>query len=249
VTRPSGQTDSMCGRIRALGGEPIPHPTIRLSRFFDEEGWENFNELIANGGWLVFTSEAGVKFFFQQFFEQGYDIRAIGAVKIAVIGSGTASALEQWGIMPDLIPATVLVSSLASSLQNEPDIESEIIVRVRGNLGNEAIKDVLSAKGATVYPLTTYTNDHAVWEEHWANQLDEQVPDYIAFTSGSTIKGFLKNLGDEKALEIAQKSKIVCIGPVTAKIAENHGFQVTAIAQDYNVEGLVSAICSDVAES
>ncbi len=56
-------------------------------------------------------------------------------------------------------------------------------------------------------------------------------------TSASTVRGFVRAMG-----VVRGNPKVVCIGPVTAREAREHGLRVHAVANPHTVEGLVAAV-------
>jgi uroporphyrinogen-III synthase len=63
--------------------------------------------------------------------------------------------------------------------------------------------------------------------------------DAIAFTSGSTVRGFI---GALSSTGLRGSPKVVCIGPVTAAEARAHGLIVHAVANPHTTDGLVDAL-------
>jgi uroporphyrinogen III methyltransferase / synthase len=63
------------------------------------------------------------------------------------------------------------------------------------------------------------------------------VVDAVTFTSASTVRGFVGALG-----AVRGAPTVVCIGPVTAREAREHGFTVGAVARPHTIEGLVAAL-------
>jgi uroporphyrinogen-III synthase len=59
----------------------------------------------------------------------------------------------------------------------------------------------------------------------------------VTFTSASTVRGFVRLLG-----AVRGAPRVVCIGPVTAREAREHGFVVHAVADPHTIEGLVAAV-------
>ena len=55
--------------------------------------------------WIGFTSVNAVKAVREKFEEFGLDARAFAGMKIAAVGEGTAAALLEWGLKPDLVPS------------------------------------------------------------------------------------------------------------------------------------------------
>ncbi|MDP8229427.1 MAG: uroporphyrinogen-III C-methyltransferase [Candidatus Electryoneaceae bacterium] len=242
VTRPAGQTKRICRLLRDHGAEPIPLPTIQIESADDLNGWSSFAQAKAKGGWCVFTSEAGVNHFFRRLRWEGYDFRALGRFRIAVIGSGTVRALSSWGMSADLISEISTVKGLADTLAGEAWLDGVNVVRVRGNLGNNAVEEKSAQLGARVIPLTVYQNRPARWEEHWIEMISENPPDFITFTSGSTALGFVHIFGEELAIDVTGRSRVATIGPMTAETVLGLGMRVDVVADQYNVEGLVDAM-------
>jgi uroporphyrinogen III methyltransferase/synthase len=64
--------------------------------------------------------------------------------------------------------------------------------------------------------------------------------DIITFTSSSTVRNLVSMLnGDTNALKNAV---IACIGPITARTAEELGLTPDVVAKEYTVPGLVSGL-------
>ncbi|MFH0765109.1 MAG: uroporphyrinogen-III C-methyltransferase, partial [Calditrichota bacterium] len=232
VTRPSPQCLSLCRLIREQGGEPLPYPTIAIEPFDDVKGWDDFKRLAPLGGWCVFTSEAGVNCFFNLLLKKGLDVRSMGRFSVAAVGRGTAAALSQRGIIPDLIPERALVSSLAQSLA-KVKLTNSLVVRVRGNLGDYKIEETAERKSAQVLSLTVYHNLTAEWLPYWISQVIEQPPDYITFTSGSTVDGFVQILGIERAQILGRKAVSASIGPSTSTVMRKYGFEPVVEAEEH----------------
>ena len=60
--------------------------------------------------------------------------------------------------------------------------------------------------------------------------------DAVAFTSGSTVDGYVAAAGTAAVPPV-----VVAIGPVTADAAARHGLTVAAVADPHSLEGLVAA--------
>ena len=70
-------------------------------------------------------------------------------------------------------------------------------------------------------------------------RLKEGSIDVITFTSSSTVKNFLTLMGDKSEIK---KAKIACIGPITAKTAQDAGLNVDIMPEQYTVSSLLDAI-------
>src|SRR5262249_43023990 len=92
VTRPRGQAAGLVRRLELLGAVPFVLPVVECR---PPASWDDVDRAIgrlAEFDWLVFTSANGVQAFLGRLRETGHDLRALGQVKLAAIGPGTAEA-------------------------------------------------------------------------------------------------------------------------------------------------------------
>ena len=84
--------------------------------------------------------------------------------------------------------------------------------------------------------MSIYQNTTINYTGKEVEALNKQKVDFITFTSGSAVQSFVSNKLD------ANNSKVVCIGPETAKIAANLDLKVDVVANPHNIEGLIKEI-------
>ncbi len=245
VTRPADQAGPMYNALKKLGAWVVPAPAIRTQNHLDLKGWESFNNLLEKPGWLVFTSENGVRFFMRNLFRIGGDIRILGMFRIAVIGAGTKRALGEMGVQADFVPSTFTGKTLGEEL-GKHIIRGDNVVRVRGNLGEPVVETLLDQAGAKVLPLQVYVTETAPLDDGVRAWVREAPLDYVTFTSGSTATSFVEQWGDE-GRELVDGAKVVSIGPMTSNVVRELGFQVDLQAEPHDVEGIVATILADVA--
>ena len=92
-------TELMQKKLMDLGAEVIRTPCLRIHPTLDA-----IPENLDSYSFLVFTSANGVHLFFGEMKRRHTDLRALSGKKFAVIGSGTARALEEHGIFADFVP-------------------------------------------------------------------------------------------------------------------------------------------------
>jgi len=68
--------------------------------------------------------------------------------------------------------------------------------------------------------------------------------DMVTFTSSSTVTNFVEMFRQEKQhlKKWMNKVAVACIGPITARTAEEHGLSVSLIPKEYTIEALTNAI-------
>src|SRR5690242_156230 len=97
VTRAREQASELRTQLEALGAEVVELPSIAI---------EPLPVVVPDLGpysWLVLTSANGVAALFDTLAAQGRDARALGGLRVAAIGPGTAAALAARGIRADLV--------------------------------------------------------------------------------------------------------------------------------------------------
>jgi len=66
--------------------------------------------------------------------------------------------------------------------------------------------------------------------------------DCLTFTSSSTVSNFFSLFEKDSLLPLLTDVRVACIGPITAKTAEEHGLEVDIMPSEYTIAGLVEAI-------
>ena len=191
--------------------------------------------------WAVFTSPNGVEMFFDYLKKLKFDVRRLADLKFAVIGTGSAAALEKRGIYASYLPARYDVESLAKGLCKTAGKDENILI-LRAEQGSEVLTEVLDEAGMKYTDVKIY--DILVDEEkrRLANEKAKEM-DFITFASGSGVRGFLENGG-----EIPKGTKAVCIGTSTAKMLKKYGDYEHITAETFNVDGVVEIILKAVAK-
>lgn len=243
VTRPAVQAQDLYRKLRDLGAEPLPYPTIATAEYIDDPGWENFKKIKSERRWLVFTSENGVRYFFKQYHERISDIRNLAGYKIAAVGESTSDTLSEYGIKADFVPSEATVVCLADEMQREFDMKAAAVIRVRGNLADDTVERSFAIEGARILPLTVYETKYAGWLEGMKEKLISYPPDMIIFTSGSTVKGLCLILaGESTCKKILERSQIVSIGPSTSQVIRSYNLEVTLEAKIHTVAGIIEEL-------
>lgn len=224
ITRPAGQNLKLAELISEAGGEPLLYPTIKINYIWDSETSE-ITDQVKESDWLVFTSVNGVIGFFKRLKAKGLDTRFLGGQKIGAIGAATSGALEERGIMPDLVPSHFTGADLCKELG--PLVAGKKVTLIRVKDAPKDLADGLRGFGAKVKECPVYrvemNRDNAI---NICDALQSHI-DAITFTSPSTVKGFTECVGYN--LKCLTGIKVICIGPVTAKYAEELGIKVNAV--------------------
>jgi uroporphyrinogen-III synthase len=250
VTRPTHQAAEFMSALRALGAEPIAFPTIEIVPVEDTRPLDEAIKRIstpslpppstgrARGGydWLVLTSANGVAAFWERLESAGLDSRCLAAVRIAAIGPATAAALRQRGIIPDLVPEVYTAEGVLAAFDTLGSVAGQLFVLARADIARRALAEGLRERGAEVDEIASYRTVPV------SSGPLPPTADIVTFTSSSTVQGYVNCLGGRSPAEVLQRSRVVCIGPITAATARELGLPVSVVAEEYTIEGLLAAL-------
>jgi len=228
VTRSRERVGRLASLLSELGAEVWERPTIATTVLTQKESFHD----PAGYDWLIFTSPTGAEFFLRGLMDSGRDVRALGSVRIAVIGPGTAEALTPFGLRADLMPAEHVAEGLLAALVST-GLAGRRVLLARARTGRDILPEGLAKAGAQVRDLPLYVTFYP----DWADPLPDR-PDLTTFTSSSTVEGLAAKVPEtERALFPAAS-----IGPVTTRTARSLGFPVAVEAESSTIPGLVEAV-------
>ncbi|HEX6937664.1 MAG TPA: uroporphyrinogen-III synthase [Actinomycetes bacterium] len=243
VPRTKEQAGALSERLRAHGAVPEEVPTIAVEPPRTPQQMERAIKGLVTGRyeWIAFTSRNAVKAVRERFEEYGLDARAFAGIKVAAVGEQTAADLLAWGIKPDLVPSGE--QSAAGLLEDWPPYDAvfDPIDRVflpRADIATENLVAGLVERGWEVDDVTAYRTVRAAPP---AAPIREAIKsggyDAVVFTSSSTVRNLVGIAGKPHASTV-----IACIGPATAKTAEEHGLRVDVLAPNPSVADLATAL-------
>ncbi|MCY3571681.1 MAG: uroporphyrinogen-III C-methyltransferase [Chloroflexi bacterium] len=238
VTRAATQAESLTQRLRTLNAHVVQLPTIEIRPMRDESVDAAVQRLVDGSYDIVaVTSVNGVGLLWDAMRQKGHDARALNNTCVAAIGSETAKALANRGVVADLVPETFTSAALADAL-TEWGVENRRILLARALQSSRVLRDQLRAAAANVdeialYDIVTPNADVDALAEF------KRGVDVVTLTSPSTARGLCDLAGKLVDLDSLHT---VCIGPVTAEAARQLGFRVVATAETHTIDGLVQAV-------
>ncbi len=181
--------------------------------------------------WLVFTSANGVDVFFKGFSEMGLDLRMLGHVRFACVGSGTAGRLLHYGFRADLVPEDQCVRALGRVLSEKVSKGARILI-LRSRKAGDGICEELEQAGVKYDDIRIYDTEHM--------RISAPEEGYVVFGSADGVRAFFENPADETGL------KYVCIGKETAEELEKHTAKSCIIPEHQSAECIVRAVMEDI---
>jgi uroporphyrinogen III methyltransferase / synthase len=236
VTRPAVQADELARPLAELGANVLFQPAIEINPLPATDSSDRLLELLDRFDWLVFSSSNGVRFFFERLRSLGRDVRALGAIKIAAIGPGTADALAGYQLRADVVPDEFRAESLAQALAG--GAAKRRFLLVRASRGREVLADELAKAGGVVEQVVVYDSvDVEQPDADIAARLTAGQIDWTTVTSSAIARSLVRLLG-----ESLRKTKLVSISPITSATLRELGYEPAAEAQEYTMGGVVAAI-------
>jgi uroporphyrinogen III methyltransferase/synthase len=243
VPRTKTQAGALSAQLERYGAVAHEVPTIAVEPPRTPQQMERAIKGLVTGRyeWIAFTSRNAVKAVREKFEEYGLDARAFAGIKIAAVGEQTASDLVAWGIKPDLVPSGE--QSAAGLVEEWPayDPVFDPIDRVflpRADIATETLVAGLQELGWEVDDVTAYRTVRAAPPPAPTREAIKSGGfDAVLFTSSSTVRNLVGIAGKPHTATV-----IACIGPQTAKTAEEHGLRVDVLSPEPSVAALAEAL-------
>ena len=229
----------------SYGAVPAEVPTIAVEPPRTPQQMERAVRGLVTGRyeWIAFTSVNAVRAVREKFEEYGLDARAFSGIKVAAVGEQTAATLQAFGVKPDLVPTGE--QSAAGLLEDFPPYDDVLdpINRVflpRADIATETLVAGLVELGWEVDDVTAYRTVRAAPPPAATREAIKTGGfDAVVFTSSSTVRNLVGIAGKPHATTV-----IACIGPQTAKTAEEHGLRVDVLAETPSVDCLADALAA-----
>ncbi|MGB7449965.1 MAG: bifunctional uroporphyrinogen-III C-methyltransferase/uroporphyrinogen-III synthase [Ornithinimicrobium sp.] len=245
IPRTKEQSGGMVERVASYGASASVVPTISVEPPRTPQQMDKAVKGLVTGRyeWVGFTSVNAVRAVREKFSAVGLDARAFSGLKIAAVGGSTAGALMDWGLVPDLVPSSE--QSARGLLEAWPDYDEVLdpinrVLLPRADIATDTLIAGLQQIGWEVDDVTAYRTVRA---SPPPAEVREAIKggsfDAVCFTSSSTVRNLIGIAGKPHP-----RTVVACIGPATAKTAEEHGLRVDVVAPAASTESLVDALAA-----
>jgi hydroxymethylbilane synthase len=250
VTRAKSQADSLVFSLEKNGADVVLCPTIEIRPPDNWKALDKKIENLRNYDWLVFTSANGVLYFLQRFDMLGHGRAELAALKICAVGKKTAEKLSEERLQVDLLPAKFTAEGLVSAFIKKFGVGQRLrgtrMLLPAAKATRDVIRPTLEKLGVEVDVVEAYQNTLPEFSVCEVQELitKDQI-DYAIFTSPSTLTNLSLLLDSENLAAFLRKTKIACIGPVTAQAAQRCGLPVHLQPQEHTAPAIVDEIVND----
>ncbi len=243
LTRPTVSSSAWRERLESLGAEVVDLPLIQVSKSINLDTLAEVLTEFGSYEWLIFTSANGVRYFFDEFIRVHEDIRALGLVRIAVVGEATAAAVRELRLRVDLQPKKASGEELARTLIEREAMDSAKVLVVTGNRNKEELVDRLHDARTIVDRLVVYkTEETDLAGDPVAGDFRAKGADAILFASPSAAQSFFDQAASLKLAAKAKRPLAGSIGPSTTATMKQLGLPVDFEASDASLESLVEGL-------
>ena len=232
VTRAAEQAGGLAARLRQLGARVIEWPTIAIGPAASYAALDGAIARLESYDWLIFTSVNGVRCFVERLDGSQRDWRALRG-RLCAIGPATRRALEQLHLKVDVTPAEYVAESLLEAFSKD-DLTGKRVLLPRAAVARDVIPEELRRRGALIDVVEAYRTGMP----EQARQPLPAKPDWITFTSSSTVRNFVEAQG----VGVLEGVSIASIGPVTSETVRQYGLTVTVEAKPYTIDGLLNTL-------
>lgn len=226
ITRATEQNESLRRLLEARGARVVEVPLIAVVEP-DDEGRERDTVLqdFHRFSWVVVTSPNGaarVAPFLAASLAAG---DGASFPRLAAVGEATSRTL---GAPVSLVAEPATAEALAEQF---PVGAGDVLV-VQGDLADASLADAIGAKGWSVTRVVAY---RTVALRPMTDMMEPALSaDVLLLASGSAARAW------HDAFGASTPPHVVAIGPSTAKVARMLGLEVSAVAQDQSVEGMLA---------
>lgn len=232
ITREKSQAKSLSSLIKKYNGIPIIVPLISIECLKTD----HFDVKQKPYEWIFFTSVNGVHCFMKQ-----YNVSLV-QYKIAAVGHKTAQIIENYGYNVHFIPSTYNAETMVEEFLHKYPNSNHILI-IRGNLSRNVLLEALREANLSFDPIVVYeTKPNLQMKEILIETLKRERPDYLTFTSPSTVNTFINLLEETEIINEILQIPTVCIGSTTENAAKSLHFSTLITPDTFTIEAMVDEL-------
>lgn len=246
-TRATHQAAALDTLLRERGAIPIAYPCIEIGLPDDVDAFYKSiqSALDGNFDWLILTSSNTVyalEVGLETLGHAPHVLADIEGLHLAAIGTSTLEAAQNsLGLNADIVPEEFVAEALVEAFAEAVDLQGQRIWLPQSAIAKPTLARLLGELGVALSVVSAYQNTTVQGDHPIRPHLSEI--DAITFTSGSTVRNFLKRLEVEgSSLDDVEHIAVACIGPKAAKTAMEWAFDVRIVAEEHTLAGMVSAL-------
>ncbi len=230
-------------RLAELGADVLEIPTNRTAPPTDRQTMIEALAGLGEYDWAVFTSVPGVEAFFGAVLAAFEDIRSVGNLRFAAIGSATAARLQELRLRVDARPAESTGPALVEAVGAVESLENLRVLLARAEGANPALAPALEQAGAIVDDVAFYrTVPETADPAGAAELLVTEGADWIAFPNSATVTNLNERVNLGELVARHPGLRLASMGPETTKAIVALGLQASVEAAPHTLDALAAAL-------
>jgi uroporphyrinogen-III synthase len=244
VTRPQAQADTLCGRLRALGAQPVPLPTLLIGPPNPSPGLEANLTAAPRADWVIFVSRNAVHYGLRLLHERGLSLNP--RARLVTVGGGTAQALREHGLEVFCTPGRGFDSEALLEMPQFSAGRGESVLIFRGEGGRPLLGETLRRRGAKVSYAEVYRRELPRTEASPAlRQWRDNGTRWVLATSQEGLANLLQMAGD--AGDELRQARLLVVSHRIADQARGLGWVGPVIlTSEPGDEGVIEAMVTAV---
>jgi uroporphyrinogen III methyltransferase / synthase len=239
-------TEKLGPMLAAWGATVIPFQATEILKISDADTLDRVLARPEEFSWILFTSSYGVRYFLEHLRSRNLSRGDFSSARICAVGPATASSLEENDWSTDLIPQEFLAEGVLQALAQQNGgmeaLRGKKVLLPRAQEARDIIKEALTAAGAQAEVLPCYKTVQAPPDPGIIREILENPADLMVFTSGSSVAGFMSQIGEDAGRLLLQKAVIAALGPIVAEVLRTHGKEPEIMPAKSTVPDLIHAI-------
>jgi uroporphyrinogen-III synthase len=220
VTRAEAQDGPLSSQLRGLGLCVLLWPAVSVA-IAQTGPLEAALKSVEQFKWMVFASRYAVAAVTERL------PKAPAGVRIAAVGQATAQVLRQRGWPVDLLPEEANAASLVSAFEAQTSHPMAAGTKVLFPASSRALPTIaagLTQLGAEVVQVEAYRTESASLNaEECRPWIEREAIGAVTFASPSAVVELERSLGKDYFDRLLSRSKVVAIGPTTARELAERG--------------------------
>lgn len=222
VTETVGQPSPLRALLTDEGVSIFGIPVLSIVRVAESASWGPIFAPKSLDEWILITSQHTVGFLLEEARQRGALEWLAGRYLYAAIGERTAIRLKQAGLKTNFTPtefhAEALVREFCARFPHPTGL-----IFPRAQQARTVIKQGLERAGHSVHEIEVYRSVVPDWKDQDYQTISGNF-DWLIFSSGQSVVNFVKRLPEDQQTKWFH-TPTLCIGPVTARMARQRGFQ------------------------
>lgn len=238
ITRSADQARPFAALLTKAGARVVIAPTIRIAAPSSYAKLDAALRDLKGYDCVIFTSQNTVEFFFKRWRRLALGT-AVKPRRIFAVGPQTSLSLLRHGWRAARFPDIYRSEGLPRVMGN---IRGQRMLLPRAKQGREVLPRLLRRAGAKVTVVEAYRNLPDLTAARRVRRAWQGGIDAVTFTSPSTVKQFMAQIGLARCRRLFRTAVAASIGPVTSAALKSYGIKPRVQADKATIKKLCRSL-------